>query len=133
MLKHFTGLKSGLKVLTSYTAVKYYSTASTMSDVKSNAVGVPLQQVVDTLQKFADLSLAGSWDNVGLLIEPTETKIVSHILITNDLTEDVMQEAINVKTDMILTYHPLIFAPMKSVTTRSWKVVESLLPFLRLH
>ncbi|CAK9803197.1 NIF3-like protein 1 [Anthophora plagiata] len=92
-----------------------------MSDITPNSTGISLPQVVDTLQNFADLSLAESWDNVGLLVEPTETKLVSHVLLTNDLTEDVMQEALDLKTDMIITYHPLIFAPIKSVTTRSWK------------
>ncbi|KOC63187.1 NIF3-like protein 1 [Habropoda laboriosa] len=92
-----------------------------MGDIKLNPTGIPLTQVVDTLQNFAGLSLAESWDNVGLLVEPTETKLVSHVLLTNDLTEDVMQEALDLNTDMIITYHPLIFAPMKSVTTRSWK------------
>ncbi|OAD59643.1 NIF3-like protein 1 [Eufriesea mexicana] len=92
-----------------------------MSDIKPNTTGIPLSQVVDTLQDFAALSLADSWDNVGLLVEPTEKKLISHILLTNDLTENVMQEALDLKTDMIITYHPLIFAPVKSITTRSWK------------
>lgn len=92
-----------------------------MGDIKLKSNGVPLTQVIEALEKFASLSLADSWDNVGLLVEPTETKIVSRILLTNDLTENVMQEALDLKTDMIITYHPLIFAPMKSVTTRSWK------------
>lgn len=99
-----------------------------MSDIRPNADGgVPLTDVVNALEKFAPLSLADSWDNVGLLVEPTEEKLVSHILLTNDLTEDVMEEAIDLKTDMIISYHPLIFAPMKSVTTRSWKVWRTFL------
>lgn len=91
-----------------------------MSGLNSTA-GIPLTQVVDALQKFAGLPLAASWDNVGLLIEPTEAKLIAHILLTNDLTEDVMQEALDLKTDMIITYHPLIFTPIKSITTKSWK------------
>lgn len=93
-----------------------------MGDMKPSTTGVTLTQVVDALKGYADLPLAASWDNVGLLIEPTEPKLVSNILLTNDLTEDVMQEALHLHSDMIITYHPLIFAPMKSVTTRSWKV-----------
>lgn len=88
--------------------------------------GLPLQQVVATLTAYADTSLAGSWDNVGLLIEPSEPKNVSHILLTNDLTEDVMQEAIDLKTDMIISYHPPIFAPLKTINTSTWKVLNFL-------
>lgn len=125
MLKHLAGLKQGYK--TTCGILKRDNTPCTMSGMNLNMPGIPVPQVVATLQKFADLSLADSWDNVGLLVEPTETKLVSHILLTNDLTEDVMQEALDLKTDMIITYHPLIFAPLKSVTTRSWKVTGNLL------
>ncbi|XP_063973874.1 NIF3-like protein 1 isoform X3 [Diachasmimorpha longicaudata] len=83
--------------------------------------GIPLKEVVEMMNSFADVSLAESWDNVGLLIEPTESKNVSHILLTNDLTERVMKEAIDLKTDLIVSYHPPIFAPLKSITTRTWK------------
>lgn len=90
----------------------------------SHTMGLPLKTVVGSLNGFADLKLAASWDNVGLLIEPTEPKDVSHILLTNDLTEDVMQEAVDIKTDLILSYHPPIFSPLKSLTTRTWKVIS---------
>jgi len=93
-----------------------------MSRNAEDKVGKPLKDIVSVMNEFADTSLAASWDNVGLLIEPTEPKIVSHILLTNDLTEDVMDEAIKLKTDLIVTYHPLIFAPLKSITNASWKV-----------
>ena len=84
--------------------------------------GLPLKQVIDALHSYAHPSLAGSWDNVGLLIEPTEPKDIAHILLTNDLTEDVMQEAVELQVDMIISYHPPIFAPLKTITTNTWKV-----------
>lgn len=87
----------------------------------NHTMGLPLRSVVDSLNSFADLKLAASWDNVGLLIEPTEPKTISHVLLTNDLTEDVMQEAVDLKTDLIISYHPPIFSPLKSITTRTWK------------
>lgn len=124
MSRHFSGLRRTYEVLISNITLKY-NKFCTMSGIKSNVTGVPLNQVVDTLKQFAELSLAGSWDNVGLLVEPTETKLVSHILLTNDLTETVMQEALDLKTDMIITYHPLIFSPLKSITTCSWKVMKT--------
>ncbi|XP_011873457.1 PREDICTED: putative GTP cyclohydrolase 1 type 2 NIF3L1 isoform X3 [Vollenhovia emeryi] len=104
-----------------YKYIKQYKTVRTMSHSAGNEVGMPLKDIVSAMNKFADTSLAASWDNVGLLIEPTEPKLVSHILLTNDLTEDVMDEAVKLKTDLVVTYHPLIFAPLKSITTASWK------------
>ncbi|XP_067205062.1 NIF3-like protein 1 isoform X2 [Linepithema humile] len=108
-------------LLLQYKYIKQHKTIRMMSNTGGNKLGMPLKEVVSALLKFADTSLAASWDNVGLLIEPTEPKKVSNILLTNDLTEDVMDEAIELKTDLIITYHPLIFVPLKSITTSTWK------------
>lgn len=84
--------------------------------------GVALKSVIDKLVSFAPPSLAESWDNVGLLVEPVNDVPISHILLTNDLTEDVMDEALSVKANLIISYHPPIFAPLKRITNSSWKV-----------
>ncbi|XP_057320734.1 NIF3-like protein 1 isoform X2 [Microplitis mediator] len=94
---------------------------SLLSRSMSGTAGLPLKKVVEALNNFANTSLAASWDNVGLLIEPTEPKNVSRILLTNDLTEKVMQEAVDLNTDLIVSYHPPIFAPLKRLTTNAWK------------
>lgn len=80
-----------------------------------------LPSVVSALESYAPTSLAQSWDNVGLLIEPSGEKTVKTILLTNDLTEDVMAEAIDSKADLIISYHPPIFRPLKRLTSSSWK------------
>lgn len=84
-------------------------------------VGVPLDEVVSQLNSFAAVSLAESWDNVGLLIEPYTSRTIKKILLTNDLTEAVMKEALEKNVEMIVSYHPPIFRPLKSVTKRTWK------------
>uniref|UniRef100_K7F8I4 NIF3-like protein 1 n=1 Tax=Pelodiscus sinensis TaxID=13735 RepID=K7F8I4_PELSI len=71
-----------------------------------------LKALVSSLNDFASLSLAESWDNVGLLVEPSPT---------NDLTEEVMQEALQKKADLILSYHPPIFRALKRITWNTWK------------
>ena len=81
-----------------------------------------LKEIVQKLEAFAPTSLAGSWDNVGLLIEPTSPKTVNKIILTNDLTEAVLKESLDTKVDMILSYHPPIFRPLKRITSQSWKV-----------
>nr|XP_038038069.1 NIF3-like protein 1 isoform X2 [Anas platyrhynchos] len=62
-----------------------------------------------------------SWDNVGLLVEPSPPHIVKTLFLTNDLTEEVMEEAVQKKADLILSYHPPIFTPLKRVTWKTWK------------
>lgn len=83
--------------------------------------GIALKDVVTSLERFAPLSYAEKWDNVGLLLEPYDQKPVEKILLTNDLTEAVMREAIEKKANMILSYHPPIFAAMKRITQKDWK------------
>lgn len=83
--------------------------------------GISLKTVVDFLESFAPTTLSEKWDNTGLLMEPQNPKPIANILLTNDLTEDVVQEAVNRSTDLIISYHPPIFRPLKSVTTSSWK------------
>ena len=94
----------------------------------TKVLGMELKQVTKHLESFAPTSLAGSWDNVGLLIEPSGQKIVKKLILTNDLTEAVMQESLNAQVDMIISYHPPIFRPLKKITSKSWKVkLESLI------
>lgn len=85
--------------------------------------GVPLNFVTQKLQEFASTSLAESWDNVGLLVEPANKSLITRILLTNDLTEDVMDEALLVSANLIISYHPPIFAPLKKITNSTWKVL----------
>ena len=84
--------------------------------------GMELKEVVKLLNNYAPLSLAESWDNVGLLVEPsTSSHTVDSILLTNDLTESVMDEAVKLNTNMIISYHPPIFTPLKTLTRSTWK------------
>ncbi|RZC41700.1 GTP cyclohydrolase 1 type 2 NIF3L1, partial [Asbolus verrucosus] len=84
-------------------------------------MGMPTQEIVKSLLAYAPLSLAESWDNVGLLVDPMSDSNVSTILLTNDLTEDVVDEAVNAKAGLIVSYHPNIFRGLKSVSASTWK------------
>ena len=75
-----------------------------------------VKDIVKTLQSFAPLTLAESWDNVGLLVDPMTTTKVKTILLTNDLTEDVVDEAKKFNANFIVTYHPNIFRGLKTVS-----------------
>lgn len=80
-----------------------------------------LKTLLASLNDFASLSFAESWDNVGLLVEPSPPHTVNTLFLTNDLTEEVMEEALQKKADLILSYHPPIFRPIKRITWQSWK------------
>ncbi|XP_068440031.1 NIF3-like protein 1 isoform X2 [Clinocottus analis] len=80
-----------------------------------------LKEVLQVLEQLAPLSLAESWDNVGLLIEPSKCRPVQTILLTNDLTDAVMDEAVAMSCDLIISYHPPLFRPIKRLVQKDWK------------
>ena len=84
------------------------------------APGMELQRIVSELHKMFPPCLAEDWDNVGLLVEPSShvQQLVNHIVLTNDLTEQVMEEVEKAvpKAGLIIAYHPPIFKPIKTLT-----------------
>lgn len=87
--------------------------------------GLELRAIVTFLEKFAPRETAESWDNVGLLVEPQKPTPVHSALLTNDLTEDVVQEAVKIPVQLIVSYHPPIFQPkLTAITTATWKVSQ---------
>lgn len=76
--------------------------------------------IIQTMNNWAKPSLIDTWDNTGFQIGNQE-KEIKKILVSLDLDNIVLEKAINEGYDMIITHHPLIFQPMKSITTNSYK------------
>ena len=60
-----------------------------------------------------------SWDNVGLLAG-RDDKEVSKIYVALDATDEVVDRAMAVGADMLVTHHPLIFSGMKRVNNQDF-------------
>jgi hypothetical protein len=89
----------------------------------NNTSGIPLNIVLSQFKDYAPLHLADqSWDNVGLLVESRDgNPLVQRIFFTNDLTEPVLDEAIERQAQLIISYHPPIFSALKRLTQSNWK------------
>ena len=75
-----------------------------------------LNQVLESLRTLAPEYLAESWDKVGLHVgDPTWR--ISLGLLCIDLTDAVLQEAIDARASLIVAYHPPIFAPLPAITS----------------
>ena len=72
--------------------------------------------VCDYIEKLCPLSYACDWDNVGLLVGDSEREI-SKILICLDNDEKVVNEAIKLGVDMIISHHPIMFTPINRITS----------------
>ena len=75
-----------------------------------------IKYIAEQIEKIAPLNLALDWDNVGLLVGD-EQKDVKNILLTIDITKDVLSEAKRLKTDLIVSYHPVIWDGLKTITS----------------
>jgi dinuclear metal center YbgI/SA1388 family protein len=79
-------------------------------------MSVQLDRLLDVLRELAPLELAEEWDNAGLLLCPSRKKTSRRILLTIDLTEPVLDEALKAGADTIVAYHPPIFDPLSELT-----------------
>ncbi len=74
-------------------------------------------QVTELLKHFERTWPEGhaeDWDNVGLAVGSKDLRI-SKVLVAVDLTDGVIDEAIRVGANLILTHHPLLLKPIDSV------------------
>ncbi|HUT45696.1 MAG TPA: Nif3-like dinuclear metal center hexameric protein [Sedimentisphaerales bacterium] len=74
-----------------------------------------IKDIAARIDEIIPLKLAQDWDNVGLLIGDSQ-KDVKNILLTIDVTRDVVVEAKKLKTDLIIAYHPAIWDALKKIT-----------------
>jgi dinuclear metal center YbgI/SA1388 family protein len=74
-----------------------------------------VQDVTNVLETIAPLRYAAEWDNVGLLIGSPRWR-ADHVLLTIDLTEEVLAEAADNGVKMVVAYHPPIFEPLNTLT-----------------
>ena len=89
---------------------------------------VLIKDILDIIEQDAPKALAESWDNVGLLLGDKEREI-NHILVSLDPTSKLLDEAIALGADSVITHHPLIFRPVSTIDTSqpTGKVIEKAL------
>ncbi len=77
---------------------------------------VKIKEVINALEQFAPLPLQEDFDNAGLQVGLTEAVDVSGALLCLDVTEAVVDEAISLGCNLIVSHHPLIFHKLRRVT-----------------
>ncbi|MSR33304.1 MAG: Nif3-like dinuclear metal center hexameric protein [Phycisphaerales bacterium] len=73
-------------------------------------------ELVLAIDAVAPRRLAAAWDNTGLLLGDPSREL-RRAMLTIDLTNAVLDEAIAAKCQAIIAYHPPIFEPLKHITT----------------
>jgi len=77
-----------------------------------------VKKIIDALEQLAPPYLQESYDNSGLLIGHKNDD-VDKVLITLDITEEVLHESIRKKCNLIISHHPVIFSGLKSITGKN--------------
>lgn len=77
------------------------------------------RDLIKQLETIAPVHYAEKWDNVGLIVGDEEQQ-VNKVLIALDPSTEVIEQAIEQHCDMIITHHPLIFSPMKKITSNDF-------------
>jgi dinuclear metal center YbgI/SA1388 family protein len=78
-----------------------------------------IAQITEWLEEIAPLSLQDSFDNAGIQIGDISQK-AKGILLCLDVTEEVIDEAIELNCNLIISHHPLLFHPIKSLTGKTY-------------
>jgi dinuclear metal center YbgI/SA1388 family protein len=74
-----------------------------------------VKQLYEKLSERIPPSLSCEWDNDGIMCSADTSTEVNNVLITLDVTEEVVDYAISRNFDLIISHHPLIFKPISHV------------------
>lgn len=75
-------------------------------------------EIYNIIDEFAPFSSQCEWDNSGLLVGDgvCETKKIGVVL---DITPEAVEEAVSLGIGLIVSHHPIIFSPLKSISSKS--------------
>jgi dinuclear metal center YbgI/SA1388 family protein len=74
-----------------------------------------IKDILQCIEEFAPLSYQENYDNCGLLVGDRNAEATAALLCL-DVTEEVLDEAIALKCNLIIAHHPVIFSGLKRIT-----------------
>ena len=75
---------------------------------------VLISELVKRIEQRWPLSSAEAWDNPGIAFAP-EAAEVRRVLLSVDVTGDVIREALGAGAQLVLSHHPVLFRPINSL------------------
>ena len=74
-----------------------------------------VQDLYDLIDRFAPFATQDEWDNSGFLAGSASQEVTG-VLFALDVTEPVIDEAVSLGANLIVTHHPLMFSPLRALT-----------------
>lgn len=78
-----------------------------------------VNDIIKAIESVAPLNWQESYDNAGLQVGG-RFQSVSGVVVCLDVTEAVVDEAISMGYNLIVSHHPLLFKGLKSITGNSY-------------
>lgn len=78
-----------------------------------------IKEIIQVIEQLAPLPLQEEYDNSGLQCGDPNRETTG-VLLAIDVTEDVVEEAIALGCNLIITHHPIAFRPFRSLTGRNY-------------
>lgn len=79
---------------------------------------VKIKEVVEAIEQFAPRSWQQGWDNSGMQVGCTDQELKG-VVLSLDMTMEVLEEAIRQGANLVVTHHPLLFTGLKSVAEQN--------------
>lgn len=83
------------------------------------SIDLKILDIIKIIEEFAPLSYQESYDNAGLIVGNNSTNVTG-VLICLDSTEEVVQEAIDKKCNLIVAHHPIVFSGIKKINGKNY-------------
>lgn len=99
---------------------------------------IKIKDIFDFLCELAPLDTQADFDNAGFMMGHAENE-VRRVLLALDVTDEVADEAITEGAELIISHHPLIWKPLKSISSsepvqnRILKLAENKIAVISMH
>lgn len=78
-----------------------------------------LKEIISYIESVAPLAYQEDYDNAGLIVGNSNMEL-SGAVLTVDVTEEIIDEAIKKNSNLILTHHPIVFSGLKKITGKNY-------------
>lgn len=93
-----------------------------------------IKEIYDYINTLAPFDTAMDFDNCGLLVGDYNDEFTK-VIVTLDVTDSVVEEAKQIGADLIISHHPIIFHPVKRISSKStlYKLINSGIGCIAAH
>ncbi len=82
-------------------------------------MALKVKDITNFLENIAPLAYQEGYDNSGLICGNLQQEVTS-VLTSIDVTEDVIDEAIELGSNMVVAHHPIVFSGLKKITGKTY-------------